>query len=380
LRVRLIRKKRLLTKGRLIMPTDMPLQLLILEGDGISQEIMTVARQSLDVVNQAYSLNLDIESEAVGLESIAQFGTAITDEAVERAREADGVVLGPVSTYDYPPAEVGGINPSAVLRIALNLYANIRPSEIRQGVSSVARELDLVVVRENTEGFYADRNMAVGSGEFQPSDDMALAVRKITRQACRRIAMTAFELARQRRRQVTMVHKANVLKLTDGLFVNEVREVSKAYPDIALNEMIIDAMTAKLVLRPEAFDVIVTTNMYGDILSDEAAALSGGLGLAGALNVGDEHAMAQAVHGSAPDIAGQGIANPSSILLSCAMLLAWLSQRKQQPLLGKAAVAINRAVNAVLANRAYHTPDLGGSATTLSFSSAVLDALQAEVA
>jgi len=258
-----------------MMPTDMPLQLLMLEGDGISHEIMTVARQSLDVVNRAYSLNLGIESETVGLESIAQFGTAITDEAIERARMADGVVLGPVSTYDYPPSEVGGINPSAVLRIALNLYANIRPSEIRQGVNSVARELDLVIVRENTEGFYADRNMAVGSGEFQPSDDMALAVRKITRQACRRIAMTAFKLARQRRRQVTMVHKANVLKLTDGLFVNEVREVSKAYPDIALNEMIIDAMAAKLVLRPEAFDVIVTTNMYGDILSDEAAALSG---------------------------------------------------------------------------------------------------------
>ena len=362
------------------MPTDMSLQLLILEGDGISHEIMAVARQSLDVVNQAYSLNLSIESEAIGLASIAQFGTAITDEAIERARMAYGVVLGPVSTYDYPPAEAGGINPSAVLRIALDLYANIRPSEIRQGVNSVARELDLVVVRENTEGFYADRNMAVGSGEFQPSDDMALAVRKITRQACRRIAMTAFELARQRRRQVTMVHKANVLKLTDGLFVNEVREVSQAYSDIALNEMIIDAMAAKLVLRPETFDVIVTTNMYGDILSDEAAALSGGLGLAGALNVGDEHAMAQAVHGSAPDIAGRGIANPSSILLSCAMLLDWLSHRKQQPLLSKAAVAINRAVNAVRANRVCHTPDLGGSASTLSFSSAVLNALHAEVA
>ena len=156
--------------------------------------------------------------------------------------------------------------------------------------------------------------------------------------------------------------------------------MSQAYSDIALNEMIIDAMAAKLVLRPETFDVIVTTNMYGDILSDEAAALSGGLGLAGALNVGDEHAMAQAVHGSAPDIAGRGIANPSSILLSCAMLLDWLSHRKQQPLLGEAAVAINRAVNAVLANRVCHTPDLGGSASTLSFSSAVLNALHAEVA
>ena len=307
-----------------MMPTDMPLQLLMLEGDGISHEIMTVARQSLDVVNRAYSLNLDIQSEAVGLASIAQLGTSITDEAIERARMADGVVLGPVSTYDYPPAEVGGINPSAVLRIALDLYANIRPSEIRQGVNSVARELDLVVVRENTEGFYADRNMAVGSGEFQPSDDMALAVRKITRQACRRIAMTAFELARQRRRQVTMVHKANVLKLTDGLFVNEVREVSQAYTDIALNEMIIDAMAAKLVLRPETFDVIVTTNMYGDILSDEAAEFQGGVGTAGSANIGKKYAMFEAIHGSAPRMVDEGraqYADPSSMVRAGVMLL-----------------------------------------------------------
>ena len=175
-----------------------------------------------------------------------------------------------------------------------------------------------------------------GSGEFQPSEDMALAVRKITTAASQRIARAAFELASRRDKHVTMVHKANVLKVTDGLFIREVVKVADEFPDVRLDEMLVDAMAAGLIRNPEAFDVIVTSNMYGDILSDEAAALCGGLGLASALNAGDEHAIAQAVHGSAPDIAGRGIANPSALMLSAAMLLDWLAARHDRPILAVA--------------------------------------------
>ena len=235
--------------------------------------------------------------------------------------------------------------------------------------------MDLVIVRENTEGFYADRNMAGGSGEFQPTSDMALAIRKITKSACCRIGRTAFELAGQRRKNVTMVHKANVLKVTDGLFTKTIREVSQDFPDITLDERLVDAMAADLIRRPDAFDVVVTTNMYGDILSDEAAALAGGLGLAGALNAGSDHAVAQAVHGSAPDIAGQGTANPVALILSVAMLLEWLSIRKNRPDLLDAATQVRTAIDYTLARPANHTPDLGGNATTESITRAVLDAL-----
>ena len=181
--------------------------------------------------------------------------------------------------------------------------------------------MDLVIVRENTEGFYADRNMHQGVGEFMPTPDLALSVRKISAHACRRIAVAAFELARTRRRKVTAVHKVNVLKVTEGLFLREVRKVAADYPDVACDEQLIDSMAALLVRDAARFDVVLTTNMYGDILSDEATELSGSLGLAASINAGDAHCMAQAQHGSAPDIAGQDRANPVSLILSAAILL-----------------------------------------------------------
>jgi 3-isopropylmalate dehydrogenase len=284
--------------------------------------------------------------------------------------------MAPVSTYDYPPPEQGGINPSAGIRIALDLYANIRPSRTRTGIQNVAEHMDLVVVRENTEGFYADRNMFAGNGEFQPTEDMAFAVRKITAAACKRIARAAFEIASRRDKHVTMVHKANVLKISDGLFIREVVKVADEFPDVRLDEMLVDAMAANLIRDPQAFDVIVTSNMYGDILSDEAAALCGGLGLAAALNAGDEHAIAQAVHGSAPDIAGRDIANPAALMLSAAMLLEWLGTRHDRPILAVAADLLEGAVNAALGVPANHTPDLGGDATTQSFATAVAEHIQ----
>lgn len=308
-----------------------------------------------------------MDERDIGLVALETQGTTLPGDVLRRARDADGVILGPVSTYEYPPVEEGGVNPSATIRRQLELYANIRPSCTRSGVPAVAADMDLVVVRENTEGFYADRNMSVGPGEFQPSEDIAIAMRKISAAGCRRIATVAFELAQRRRKSVTMVHKANVLKVSDGLFRREVLSVAESYPEVTVDETLVDAMAAMLIRKPSAFDVIVTTNMFGDILSDEAAELAGGLGLAAALNAGDKHAVAQAVHGSAPDIAGQGIANPAALMLSTAMLLDWLGARHNREDLTTAAKYFRDAVDGCLGDVSNRTPDLGGTARTARF-------------
>ena len=347
------------------------LKLLILPGDGIGPEIMAATVEALDALNKKFSLKLDLQERAVGLPALATDGSTLPDSLLEEIKSAPGVILGPVDTYAYPPKEEGGVNPSATVRKDLDLYANIRPSKARPGVPAMAAEMDLVIARENTEGFYADRNMFSGSGEFMPTEDVALAVRKITRQGSRRIAEVAFDLAKRRRRKVTVVTKANVLKMSEGLFLSEVRDVAARNPDIELNEVLIDAMAALLVRTPSAFDVIVTTNMYGDILSDEAAELSGGLGLGASVNVGDDHGVAQAAHGSAPDIAGQGICNPAALMSSAAMLLEWLGAKHGRDDLIEAADAFNAAVDTALADPANHTPDLGGTAKTADVGQAV---------
>jgi 3-isopropylmalate dehydrogenase len=218
--------------------------------------------------------------------------------------------------------------------------------------------------------------MFAGNGEFMPDPDMALSIRKITAKGSARVARAAFELARRRNRKVTAVHKANVLKLSDGLFLREVRKTAAEYPDVTLDELLVDATAALLIRNPERFDIIVTTNMFGDILSDEASELSGSLGLGGAINVGDHICVAQAQHGSAPDIAGQNLANPTSLILSTAMLLDWRGRRDDQPRLIEAAAAIEGAVDRVLSNPATRTGDIGGSLSTESFGAAVCAAMR----
>jgi isocitrate/isopropylmalate dehydrogenase len=286
------------------------------------------------------------------------------------------VILGPVSHNDYPPAEKGGINPSGALRKRLDLFANIRPARTRADFPPrCGKPVDLVIVRENTEGFYADRNMFLGSGEFMPTPDLALAVRKITREGSTRIVEEAFRLALRRRKHVTAVHKANVLRVSDGLFLECAREVASRYPQVRYEEKIIDAMAALLVRDAGVFDVIVTTNMFGDILSDEASEIAGSLGLAESINSGTAHAMAQAQHGSAPDIAGQDKANPSSLIGSVAMLLAWLGERRDDARLLHAAEGIERALDTVIAEPAWRTGDLGGPLGTKAFGEKVVGAL-----
>ena len=351
------------------------MKILILPGDGIGPEIMAATGAALEALNDTHGLKLAFEERVIGLASLETEGSTLPDAVIEAIEAADGTVLGPVHTVAYPPASEGGVNPSATMRKRFDLYANIRPSRARPGVPAMTPKMDLVIARENTEGFYADRNMFQGTAEFMPTEGVALSVRKITVQGSRRIAESAFDLAGRRRNKVTVVHKANVLKVSDGLFRDTVREVAKSHPEVELDEVLIDAMAALLVRTPEAFDVVLTTNMFGDILSDEAAELSGGLGLGGSLNAGDDHAIAQAAHGSAPDIAGQGIANPTALMVSVAMLLEWLGAGHGRDDLSAAAAAFNAAVDAVLADPVNHTPDLGGSTKTADIGRAVADAI-----
>jgi 3-isopropylmalate dehydrogenase len=292
----------------------------------------------------------------------------LPDAAIEAARTADGVILGPVDHNAYPPLDQGGRNPSGGLRKHLDLFANIRPARSRGGFPPrCGAPVDLVIARENTEGFYADRSMFLGSGEFMPTPDLALSVRKVTRAGSTRIAEAGFALATRRRKKVTAVHKANVLRVSDGLFLECVRAVAARYPEVDYEERIIDAMAALLVRDASAFDVVVTTNMFGDILSDLASEISGSLGLAASLNAGAEHALAQAQHGSAPDLAGQDRANPASLIGSAAMLLAWLGERRSDDRLTRAAGAIEDALDHAIANPQWRTRDLDGPLGTKAF-------------
>ncbi len=348
------------------------LRLLVLEGDGIGPEITAATIAVLEAVGRPLDLKLSFDSALIGFEALKRHGTTFPAATLEAARAADGVILGPVSHNAYPPRAEGGLNPSGELRKHLDLYANIRPARSRDGFPPrCGKSVDLVIVRENTEGFYSDRSMFLGPGEMMPTPDLALSFRKVTRNGSTRIAETAFALARQRRRKVTVVHKANVLRVSDGLFLECTREVAKRYPDVACEEQLIDAMAALLVRDASAYDVIVTTNMFGDILSDEASEISGSLGLAASLNAGSDHGVAQAQHGSAPDIAGADRANPSSLIGSAAMLLAWLGERRDDARLIKAAAVIDNALGHAIAAPESRTADLGGTTGTAAFGARV---------
>jgi len=349
-------------------------KLLVLPGDGIGPEITGATLAVLAAANKRFGLELSVERREIGLASLAKEGTTLPAGILERARELDGVILGPLDQLRYPPADKGGLNPSALFRVKLDLYANVRPARSRAGLG---RPMDLVIMRECTEGFYSDRNLHLGGGEFMPVPGVAMSVRKITAHACERIARRAFELASKRKKRVTAVHKANVFRVTDGLYLDTVRAVAREFPGVKLEEEIVDAMAAKLVRQPAHYDVVLATNMYGDILSDLASELSGSLGLAGSILAGDSVCAAQAQHGSAPDIAGQDRANPTSLILSAAMLLEWIGERKKggAEKLVKAGKAIDAAVDKVLSKPETRTADLGGRLGTRAFGEAVAGAL-----
>ncbi|HCL74755.1 isocitrate/isopropylmalate dehydrogenase family protein [Stutzerimonas nitrititolerans] len=355
------------------------MRILVLPGDGIGPEIVESSMTVLKAADERYKLGLSFDYDDVGFASLDKHGTTLRQETLEKAKTYDGIILGTQSHAEYPAPEQGGRNVSAGFRIGLDLYANVRPARTRSFLTSNMKEgksMDLVIMREATEGFYPDRNMSRGWGEVMPSPDMALSTRKITRHCSERIARRAFELASKRKKKVTAIHKANSFHMTDGLFLEAVRHVAKDFPDVQLDDLLVDASTAHLVRSPERFDVLVATNFYGDIISDLASELSGSLGLAGSMMASDTHCCAQAQHGSAPDIAGQDKANPVSMILSVAMLLQWMGEHHGKPALVEAAAAMDKAVDAVLEKPEQRTADLGGKLGCKAFGQAVADVLR----
>jgi 3-isopropylmalate dehydrogenase len=351
------------------------MRLIVLPGDGIGPEITAATSLVLRAASERFQLPLELEEHAVGHASLTQFGATVRPGLLDRVRAADGLILGPTATFDFKDETRGEINPSRYFRKALDLFANVRPARTYPGQPHRFGAFDLVVVRENTEGFYADRNMEQGNGELLVTSDVVISLRRITRHCCERIAHAACGLAQRRRKSLTIVHKANVLKLGDGLFLDICREVARGYPGLTVDDILVDAMMAHVVRQPDRFDVIVATNMFGDILSDLTAELSGSLGLGGSLNVGAAHAMAQAAHGSAPDIAGQDVANPVSLILSAALLLAWHGERSGAAHYVSAARAIEDAV-ATTIQRGLATRDVGGTLGTAATGRAVAEVLQ----
>ena len=342
------------------------LKLAVLRGDGIGPEVVDAAERVLLAAAEVNSLSLDLLDLPIGFEAYKQQGRTLPPETLRGMEECSGWILGPLSSGSYPRDDPDSPMNSGKIRKKFDLFANIRPI---RSLTAPEKDIDLVIVRENTEDFYPDRNLFRGYGEFWPNEDTVLSLRVITKKASRRIAETAFEIAQTRsKKRVLAVHKANVLSEGDGLFLEEVRKVAGKYPEVPLAEGLVDSVSMQMVMEPESFDVLVTTNMFGDILSDVAAGTVGGLGLAPSLNAGEKYAMAQAVHGSAPDIAGKGIANPTAEILSTSMLLSWLFSKNGVPRIQDTARTIDTTVEQVLrSNKELLTPDLGGGASTEKF-------------
>lgn len=343
-------------------------RIALIPGDGVGKEVVPAARQVLE----ALPLRFDFVELEAGWETFTRTGTALPQRTASAIRGCDGAIFGATQS---PSQKVEGYSsPILALRKQLDLYANLRPV-VSMPVHGSRFGVDMLIVRENTECLY------VRQERLEDDGNTAVAQRVITRRASERIARKAFALARSRaarwkgehaegRPRVTIVHKANVLSLTDGLFREACLTAAKEFPDVEVEEQIVDSMIYRMIREPERYDVIVAPNLYGDILSDAAAALVGGLGLAPSANVGDAFALVEPVHGSAPDIAGRGVANPCATILAAAQLLVFLGE-------GEMAQRVQDAVHAALLDGVW-TPDLGGTATTESLTEAIVEKLQAQ--
>jgi 3-isopropylmalate dehydrogenase len=353
----------------------MTMRIGVLDGDDIGHEIVPATVEVSRAAAQRFGVEIDWRLLPIGSRALETHGHTLPAETMATLQTLDGWILGPIGHRAYPRTP-NAINPHPILRKQFNLFANIRPTRSYPGIGCLHDGVDLVIVRENNEGFQPDRNMVAGSGEFRPTDDVTLSVRVITRKGSRRVARIAFELARRRRRHVTFVHKDTVFKLSCGMFVEECRKVAAEYPDVRSDDLIVDTFAMRLVRDPQSFDVVVTTNMFGDILSDEAAGIVGGLGMAPGLCVGDgDIAMAQATHGSAPDIAGRGVANPYAMIESARMLFEWLGHSRGNMAAVQMAHAMSEATTAALGDPEVRTGDVRGKGSTATFTSAVLRSL-----
>ena len=332
----------------------MTYNITLIPGDGIGPQVTEAAKMVLN----ASGVEINWEIVEAGEKVIEKYGTPLPDYVIDSIKRNRVALKGPVIT----PVSTGFRSINVALRQALELYANVRPVKSYKGVPSRYEGINLVVVRENTEGSYMGIEHMVG-------EDAAESIKIITRKASERIARFAFELARkEERRKVTAVHKANIMKCTDGLFLDCVRKLSQEYPEIIFEDMIVDAMSMKLVQAPQDYEVLVMPNLYGDILSDLAAGLVGGLGVVPGANIGDREVVFEPVHGSAPDL-DPNMANPTATILSGIMMLMYLGERET-------AVRVEKAVAKILKEGKKLTPDLGGNTGTVEYVKAVIDAME----
>ncbi|MBG0763480.1 MAG: NAD-dependent isocitrate dehydrogenase [Tissierellales bacterium] len=326
----------------------------LIPGDGVGPEVVSSAKRIVD------SLNLDIEWEIInpGEETSGENGELISQKLIESIKKNKIALKGPITT----PVGKGFKSINVRLRKKFDTYANIRPIKTILGVNSRFDNVDLVVFRENTEGLYIGVENKINDGKAE-------ALKVITREASIKIAKKAFEYASiNERRKITAVHKANILKVTDGLFLDCSRKVAEDYPNIEYEEKIVDNMCMQLVMFPEQYDVLLTTNLYGDIISDLSSGLVGGLGIVPGANLGDEIGIFEAVHGSAPDIAGKSVANPTACILSAAMMLEYIGEKSS-------ANSIRNSLNKVISSGSSLTRDLGGNSNTWEFTESVIKKL-----
>jgi isopropylmalate/isohomocitrate dehydrogenase-like protein len=340
------------TKGDKLMSKTY--NIAVLKGDGIGPEVTNSTIKVLQAAQDASDLNLNFLYGEAGFHCIEQYDTNLPEETVALLKQTDTCLKGPMTTPETPGAPVSA---AVKIRKMFNLYANVRPCRTYPNVEALKPNIDLVVVRENTEGMYSGVEYEVAPGE-------AVALRIITKKASLLVAEHAFKLAEKRRKHLTYVHKANILRITDGIFNDAVKEAAKNHPDVAVDDIHIDAAAMHLIKKPETFDVIVTTNLFGDVISDEAAQVTGSLGLAAGANIGDKYGMFEPVHGSAPKYTGMNRVNPIAMIMAAQMMLDYLGEKT-------AATKIESAVMQVLSEGKVRTKDLGGSSTTSEMSEAI---------
>ncbi len=346
----------------------------ILLGDDIGLEVVPECVKVMKAAAVRVALAIEWHPLPIGKRGHAEHGNTLPAITEQTLRGLDGWVMGPIGHAAYPRGDATWVMPP--VRKKFDLFAALRPSLSHPAIPSIHKDVDIAFFRELTEGLLYSETVVAGLPEFRPNDDITIAMRVITRRGSNRVAREAFELARTRaKKKVTAAHKEPVYRLACGMFAEECRKVAREYPDVAFEEMMIDSIAMKLVVEPQRFDVIVITNQFGDILTDIGAGLVGGLGLAPGLCIGEKQAMAQATHGSAPDIAGRNIANPYAMIMSGQMLLAWLGRKRSEPKATAAADRIQAAVNKVIAEGKYLTRDLGGAASTTEMGDAVAAAV-----
>lgn len=333
----------------------------VITGDGIGPELTKATLEVLKAVQNKFDIKIKIIDANAGDICIEKTGVPLPEDSIQKIKESHACLKGPVGES---AADV-----IVRLRLMFDLYANLRPIKTYPAIISTNPNIDMIFVRENTEDVYKGQEFTIGK-------DTTVCLRVITRKNCERIAKKAFEVARRRngKKKVTAIHKANVMRVTDGLFASVCREMAKNYPDIAFNELYVDAAAMRLIKEPQKFDVLVTPNMFGDILSDEAAQLIGGLGMAPGANLGDDFALFEPIHGSAPNRAGKQTANPISMILAAKMMLDWLGEKYNDQNCIKAGTAIENAVVKTL-KEGPTIPDLGGTTTTFGMAQAIAKAL-----